>query len=141
MRGTFERYRNLSGKNFIHKKIENLLYNINPGNHKKRIGLHDKNGIEFYNIDDIVYCKSENVYTTFYFENKKEVVTSKPIKDYERDLGNYSFYRIHNSFLINLNKVKKYIRGEGGQVKMMDDTVLDVARYRKEGFLKVMNEV
>ena len=141
LKGSFERYKTALDKTFVQKKIENLLHNINPGNHKKRIGLHDKNGIDFYEIDDIVYCKSENVYTTVYFENKKEVVTSKPIKDFEKDLSNYSFYRIHNSSLINLNKVKKYIRGEGGQVKMTDDTVLDIARYRKEGFLRMINVI
>lgn len=141
LKGAFERYKTLTTKTHTSQKIENLLHNINPANPKKRIGLSDKSGIDFYEIDDIVYCQSENVYTTVFFENKKEVVTSKPIKDYEKELSNFPFYRIHNSYLVNLNKVQKYIKGIGGQVKMTTGTTLDVARHRREGFLQNLNGI
>jgi two-component system LytT family response regulator len=117
-------------------KIDNLLHNINPENKRKRIGLSDKNGITFYDIDDILYCKSDNVYTTFYFSNHDPVVVSKPIKDYEKEFSTFPFYRIHNSFLVNLTKVHKYIRGDGGQVQMINNSMLDVSRLKKEGFLE-----
>lgn len=136
-----ERYRQKNLQNQSTKQIENLLHNINEGTTKKKIGLSDKSGIEFFEIDAIVYCKSENVYTTFYFDNKTEIVTSKSIKDYEKELGNYSFFRIHNSYLINLHKVKKYIRGEGGQVVMSNGATLDVSRTRKDLFLKKLGAV
>ncbi|MEO8148128.1 MAG: LytTR family DNA-binding domain-containing protein [Bacteroidia bacterium] len=141
LKTTFEKFRNKENHLHTAPKIDNLLHNINPVNQKKRIGLSDKNGIEFYEIDDIVYCKSDNAYTTVFFDNKKQVVTSKPIRDYEKELSNFPFYRIHNSYLINLNKVKKYIRGDGGQVILTDGTTLDVARNKKEGFLHRLNEV
>jgi len=138
---TFAKFRQKENHFLTTHKIDNLLHNINPVNQKKRIGLSDKNGIEFYEIDNIVYCQSDNAYTTVFFDNKKQVVTSKPIKDYEKELSNFPFYRIHNSFLINLNKVKKYIRGDGGQVKLADDITLDVARNKKEGFLQRLSEI
>ncbi len=141
LKSTFEKYRQREKKLFTAYKIDNLLHNINPLNKKKRIGLSDKNGIEFYDIDSILYCQSDNSYTTVFFDNKKQVVTSKPIKEYERELTGFSFYRIHNSYLINLNKVKKYMRGDGGQVKLVDDTTLDVARNKKESFLQKLSEV
>lgn len=136
LKATFERYKNKAEQILNAQKIDNLLHNINPENKRKRIGLSDKNGIAFYEIDSIIYCKSENVYTTFYFSNHPPVVTSKPIKEYEREFSSFHFYRIHNSYLINLHKVKKYLRGDGGQVIMCDDTTLDVARQKKEGFLE-----
>ena len=138
---SFEKYKQHAQKNETPLKVENLLHNINPNNTRKKIGLSDKNGIEFFDLNDIIYCKAENVYTTFYFENKKEIVTSKPLKDYERELEHFSFFRIHNSYLINMMKVSKYIRGDGGQVKMTDGTVLDVARNKKESFIQHLQEI
>lgn len=141
LKGAFDRYQHKASQLMQARKIDNLLHNINPDNKRKRIGLSDKNGIAFYEIDDILYAKSDNVYTTFHFANQEAVVTSRPIKEYEKDLTSYSFFRIHNSYLINLKKVKKYIRGDGGQVVMNDDTTLDVARQKKEGFLEKLGQV
>lgn len=140
LKGAIERYHHKAQQILQAEKIDNLLHNINPENKRKRIGLSDKNGIAFYEIDDIVYAKSENVYTTFYFINHEPVVTSKPIKEYERELSGYSFFRIHNSYLINMGRVKKYIRGDGGQVVMNDNTTLDVARQKKDSFLERLSK-
>lgn len=136
LKQAFDRYKLKEHQLLQAQKIDNLLHNINPDNKRKRIGLSDKNGIAFYEIDDIIYCKSENVYTTFYFTNHEPVVTSKPIKDYEKEFLSYPFYRIHNSYLINLTKVKKYIRGDGGQVMLSDGSTVDVSRHKKDGFLE-----
>lgn len=141
LKGAFDRFKEKSNQILQSQKIDTLLHNINPENKRKRIGLSDKNGIAFYEMDDIIYCQSENVYTTFFFTKGEPVVTSKPIKEYEKELTGFSFYRIHNSYLINLKKVKKYIRGDGGQVVMSNDKTLDVARLKKEGFLEKLSEL
>lgn len=67
-------------------------------------------------------------------DNKRYVV-SRTLKEYDDLLGEQNFYRIHHSYLINLNGVKKYVRGEGGYVVMNNDKPLDVSKRRKEGFL------
>lgn len=141
LKTAIDKFRNKANQNLNVPKINNLLQHINPENPRKKIGLSDKNGIEFYEIADINYCKSDNVYTTFFLPNKKEIVTSKPIKEYEMDLEPYFFYRVHNSYLVNLKKVKKYIRGDGGQVEMEDGSTLDVARNKKEGLLQKLKEI
>ena len=57
------------------------------------------------------------------------------MKEYEDMLAEQNFYRIHHSYLINLNEIKKYVRGEGGYVIMNNDKSLDVSKRKKEGFL------
>jgi two-component system LytT family response regulator len=58
------------------------------------------------------------------------------LKEYEELLAEHEFFRIHNSFVINLNSIKKYVRGDGGYVVMNNDVTLDVSKRRKEAFLE-----
>jgi two-component system LytT family response regulator len=68
----------------------------------------------------------------------KSILVTKLLKDFEEILLPYRFFRIHNSHLINLNYIKKYIRGDGGQVIMENNEVIDVSRRKKEEFLKLI---
>jgi two-component system LytT family response regulator len=58
----------------------------------------------------------------------------------EQMLEEYRFFRVHNSHLINLDFVSEYFKGEGGQVKMADNSVVDVSRRRKEEFLNLLRK-
>ena len=66
-------------------------------------------------------------------------MVSKTLKDFESQLSNKNFYRIHKSHLINVSYLKKYTKGDGGTVTMVDNTELDVSRRNKEEFLKMLN--
>jgi two-component system LytT family response regulator len=86
-------------------------------------------------VNDILYCEASSNYTLiFTFDGKKHVV-SRTLKEYEDMLSEHNFFRIHNSYLINLNAIKKYVRGEGGYVVMANDQSLDVSKRKKEAFL------
>jgi two-component system, LytTR family, response regulator len=67
--------------------------------------------------------------------NKQQIMTTRTIKDYEDILPQNIFYRIHNSHIINLNKIKKYQKGRGGTVVMEDNSHIEVASRRREEFM------
>jgi two-component system LytT family response regulator len=69
--------------------------------------------------------------------DKSELLLSKTLGDVDKLLNEHNFFRIHHSSLINLKQVKKYIRGEGGEVIMSNGKNLMVARTRKTEFLSV----
>jgi two-component system, LytTR family, response regulator len=69
--------------------------------------------------------------------DKSEILLSKTLGDVEELLSEYSFFRIHHSTLINLKQVKKYIKGEGGEVIMSNGQSLQIARTRKNDFLNI----
>jgi len=54
----------------------------------------------------------------------------------EESLERHSFIRVHRSYLVNLNEIEKYIKGEGGYLVMSDGSSIDVARNKKEVLLK-----
>lgn len=101
------------------------------------IAIPTKDGLLFVLINDIVYCQADGSYTKLFMADKSEIFLSKPLGDVDELLNEYNFFRIHNSTLINLKQVKKYIRGDGGEVIMSNGHNLLVARIRKTDFLNV----
>ena len=119
------------------KKISLLLQNLDLKQKMKQIILPSCNEYIFVNLDTIIRCTADNNYTLFYLVGGKSHLVSKNIGEYEKLLEDKNFFRIHNSHLINLNHIKKYIKGEGGSVIMSDDTVLEVSRRKKNEFMEI----
>ncbi|MEO8853114.1 MAG: LytTR family DNA-binding domain-containing protein, partial [Ginsengibacter sp.] len=63
-------------------------------------------------------------------------VASRNLRDIEEMLEDYSFIRVHNSYLVNINEIEKYVRGEGGYLHMSDGSIVNVSRSRKELLIK-----
>jgi len=101
------------------------------------IALPIADGLTFASVNDIVYCIADGGYTRMLMIDKCEILLSKTLGDVDELLSDYDFFRIHHSSLINLKQVKKYIRGEGGEVIMSNGQSLPVARTRKTDFLNI----
>jgi two-component system, LytTR family, response regulator len=101
------------------------------------IALPTVDGLVFASVNDIVYCTAEGSYTRLFMTGINEIVLSRTLGNVEEILADYNFFRIHHSTLINLRQVKKYIRGENGEVVMSDGNSLKLARTRKMDFLNV----
>ncbi|MBN7813104.1 response regulator transcription factor [Algoriphagus sp. H41] len=128
-----ERFKTKKGSGVEH--IQQLLNNLSKNSERPKVALPSFTGYTFVNVADIIRCESDNTYSTFFLKDKRQIIVSRTLKDCEEMLRGYRFYRIHNSHLINLDYLAEYIKGEGGQVKLIDGAVLDVSRRRKEGFL------
>jgi two-component system LytT family response regulator len=114
--------------------MERTRHNI--GQAPKTIALSTLEGLHFVEVAEIVYCQSEGSYTKLYFLSGENMMLSKPIKDVGEMLVPAGFLRVHHSYLINLAHIKKYIRGEGGEVIMKNGHSVPVARNKKAEFLE-----
>ncbi|MEP6951710.1 MAG: LytTR family DNA-binding domain-containing protein [Ginsengibacter sp.] len=103
-----------------------------------KIAISTSEGIEFVPIKNILHIESKSNYSKIYLPENKSILVTKILKDFEEMLHPYNFYRVHNSHLINLNYIKKYMRSEGGHVMLQDGTVIDISRRKKEEFLKMI---
>ncbi|HYV94112.1 MAG TPA: LytTR family DNA-binding domain-containing protein [Chitinophagales bacterium] len=122
----------------MNKNLEALMNNLRSSvqnNHK--IALPTMEGLIFVPVADMIYCEGDGPYTTFFLKQNQKVTTSKTLKEYEDLLRDYGFFRIHKSWLVNLQEINRYIRGDGGQLVLSNGATIDVSKKRKEDFLKI----
>ena len=104
-----------------------------------RIALTTSDGMIFVSTADILYCEAESNYTSVVLQNKK-IVVSKTLKEIDEALSGPDFYRIHNSFLININQVQRFVRGDGGYVVMNDGISIGISRSRRQEFMELFSK-
>jgi two-component system, LytTR family, response regulator len=130
-----DKIRNRKNSN-ISERIQQLGYNLKPDSPQRyRLALPSNDGLVFVKVEEVMYCEADSNYTIVHLVNEKKHMVSRTLKEYEELLSGHDFFRIHNSYLINLNFIKNYVRGEGGYVIMKNGTSLDVSKRKKEAFL------
>jgi two-component system LytT family response regulator len=115
------------------RKVELLLSNLKS--RSARIAVPTFEGLQMISAENIIRCVANESYTEITLAGGKKIMVSRLLKDYEDLLGEYNFFRIHNSCLINLIHVVKYIKGEGGYVVMSDNETCEVSRRKKNELL------
>ena len=102
-----------------------------------KIAVPTAEGFELIPADDIVRCEADDNYTHLYLKNKSRIIACRTLKEIEEQFQDFSsFVRVHHSYLVNLNEVTKYVRGEGGYLVMNDGSTVNVSRSRKDLLLK-----
>ena len=118
------------------QQLEILLQKLQqPASSIQKIALPTMEGLKMIAIDSIISCASDSNYTVFLLKNKQKLIVSRPLKEIEEMLDEYSFLRVHNSYLVSLNEIDKYVKGEGGYLVMTDGSTIDVSRSKKETLL------
>lgn len=125
-----------------HSPVEAFLHNIQAAQSQQEMQLcvPGIKGFQIIKIKDIIYCEAENTYTTIFLNNSQKLLASRPLIDYESLLQDASFVRIHKSYLINMQHLKEYLKGEGGSAVMSNGKELEVSRRKKEYFVNYMKQ-
>jgi two-component system LytT family response regulator len=125
-------------RNSTGERLETLMQTLSGKNQLQKIAIPTMEGLLFFNLADIIYLQAESNYTTIHFKDHPKLIASRTLGDFEELLPTDIFYRPHNSYLINLNYIKRYIKGDGGQIEMQNGDYVDVSRRKKEEFIKLM---
>ena len=144
-------YTNEDLKDSIYKakqQIEPLKEQLNilkqavtsPQKNLKRISLHTQDKIIVVNIEDIIRCKSDNNYTTFYFKGNSKILVSKTLKYYADILKDHNFLRVHQSHLINKSQIKEFIKSDGGYLILKDSSNVPVSVRKRAEVLQTLKE-
>lgn len=119
-------------------KLNTLLSNFKNPNYQK-IVLKTQDKIYSVNIHEIVYCDSYKNYTSFYLCDDRKIIVSNTLKEYEMILKPHSFFRTHQSYLINMEHFDHYIKSDGGNtIVMKNKTNIPLSIRKKDSFLKML---
>jgi two-component system LytT family response regulator len=126
----------LRQKNRLAPSIELLLANLNSKGSAARIAVPTFDGLQMIDTKDIVKCTADESYTLITIANGPRLIVSRILKEFDDLLSDLNFFRVHNSCLINLAHVNKYVKGDGGYVVMSDGEQVEVSRRKKNELLK-----
>jgi two-component system LytT family response regulator len=120
-------------------QLEMLLQKfVHPSTPLSKIALPTMEGLQLLPVESIISCESDDNYTRFALRDGKKLLVTRSLKEIEQMLEQHSFLRVHRSFLVNINEIEKYIKGDGGYLIMSDGSTVDVAQSRKELLLKML---
>jgi two-component system, LytTR family, response regulator len=105
-------------------------------NDQFKVALSTTEGTYFFKTSDIIRMEADRAYTHFYLADKRRIVASKPLREYEDLLEQHGFCRVHKSHLVNLTYAEHY--ETGGYVKLKDGQRIEVARRRKDEVLQAL---
>jgi len=125
----------------IEERLGVLRGHVNNLNPFKKITIPSIDEIHFVHINEIVRLQSDDNYTIFHKKNGQKIVASKTIRSFEEMFIPFNFFRVHRSHLINLNYIKKFVRGGGSYVLMEDGLKIEVARRRKPLFIEKLKSL
>lgn len=140
----------------LNNAIEKALHQIQPKNEQlsvlqesisspnlapKKISLHTLDKIIVVALDEIIRCKSDNNYTTFYFENGTKIMVTKTLKFYADLLKENTFLRVHQSHLVNTKYIKEFIKADGGYLVLKDKSTVPVSVRKRAEVIDALSSI
>jgi two-component system LytT family response regulator len=121
---------------FQNQKINNInaLNTVNQKNDYVAVASLEK--IELIPMTEIIFCKADGKYTVFVLSNGNKIMSSRNLGEYSTILDSSYFFRIHNSYIINLRHISKILKKDGYFCELSNGAILPVAKRRQEDFNK-----
>lgn len=121
--------------------IHDMLRVVHEEVHGIKVAIPSVSKINYVNANSIIRCESEGSYTHIYTEDEDHLLSTKPLKEFDDQLSEHGFFRVHRSFLINLRKVAQYQRNSADSVIMNDGSRVEVSRKQRTAFLEAMSNL
>jgi len=134
---TIVKIKKFNSKNYTTERLEKILLNINSIEKQKKITFNTDGKLVFLESDQILYAESDGNYSTIYLTDGHKIVLTKKLKEVNELLPSDSFFRIHNSYIINLTKIKEFLKTDG-YVILESNHKIPVSRQKKSDFLDLL---
>jgi two-component system LytT family response regulator len=129
-------------KENLNQRLEIFMSNMESKHTDvKKIVLKTSESIHIINVNDIIRCEADRNYSSFFLTNKKPILVSTTLKDYDELLSSFHFFRVHQSHLVNLNHIERYEKKEGGCLIMKDGSTVPVSVRKKEELLILLQNI
>ena len=137
LKDTITKIRKFNSRVYTAEKLEKMLLNFNSNSIHRKVTFNTDGKLVFLESDDILYAESDGNYSTVYLADGQKIVLTKKLKEVNALLPSDSFFRIHNSYIINLSKIKEFIKTDG-YVVLSSNHKIPVSRQKKSDFLDLI---
>lgn len=121
-------------------RLQVLLDDVQEKKQLTRLALHTMEKIHIVQISDIVRCESSANYTIFYFKDKRQLLVTKTLKEFDNLLSSgHRFLRVHQSHLVNTDYIKEFVKIDGGYLVMTDKAEVPVSSRKRSQVMKMIN--
>lgn len=124
-----------------HEQNEQFLQSMDQQGESKKIMLRTANALHLVRISDILFCKNDNSYTTFFLKSGEKIMVSKGIVFYDDILSESGFFRPHQSYLINLQNVKRLDKADGGFVVLESGDEIPISSRKKKRLIQLLEQL
>ncbi len=121
-------------------KLQALNENLQSRKVLKRIILHTSDHLQLVSISDIIRAEADSNYTSFNLSGGKRILVSRTIKEFENLLSGSGMIRVHQSHLVNINFIDRFVKKDGGYLVLKDGTKIPVSPNLKKQVLQAMTE-
>ncbi len=137
LKDTIVKIKKFNARSYTADRLEKILLNFNANEKHKKITFNTDGKLVFLESKEILYAESDGNYSTIYLSDGNKIVLTKKLKEVNELLPNDSFFRIHNSYIINLTKIKEFLKTDG-YVVLQSNHKIPVSRQKKSDFLDLL---
>ena len=134
LKDTIVKIKKFNARTYTSDRMEKILLNFNANEKHKKITFNTDGKLIFLESEEILYAESDGNYSTIYLSDGQKIVLTKKLKEVNKLLPGDSFFRIHNSYIINLTKIKEFLKTDG-YVVLQSNHKIPVSRQKKSDFL------
>ncbi len=134
---TITKIKKYNARNLSASRLERILVNFNAKSLNRKITINTDGKLLFLEADEILYAESDGNYSTLYLEDGQKIVLTKKLKEVTKMLPQDYFFRIHNSYVVNLSKIKEFLKTDG-YVVLKSGHNIPVSRQKKSNFLDLL---
>ena len=120
------------------QQMQALQTNLRDEGMVRTLAVPVSDGLLFIKATDVVYLQADGSYTHFYLSNGSHLLVSKKLGEFAMLLNHPRFFRPHRSYIINLDRVQKYVRQDGGYILMENEAAISLSRDKKDEFLALV---
>lgn len=130
----------ITAVNKVIGKLGSSFHNLNlflgqPRGNTPKLTIPTTEGLLFLETGKIIRLEADSNYTHIFISDGRKITASKTLKEFESVLDANAFLRVHSTHIINLSKIERYIRGDGGYIVLENGQSVPVSRSQKTIFL------
>ncbi|MCB0496446.1 MAG: response regulator transcription factor [Cyclobacteriaceae bacterium] len=138
---TIAKLRDKLNKEKLSEQVSVFLQNMATPKQPNKIVLKESDAIHVVNVEEILYCEAGGSYTTFLLSDGRKITVSQNLKEYEDLLGSTGFLRVHRAYLVNLSKIKKLDKSDGGILILTGDVSLPVSVRKRDALIQAISNL